>query len=358
MSTSVIDPGLAVVEERKPPVMTAFRSALPSLMAVLAAFVLFAVFILVKGVNPLTAYHDMFTATLTEPTALGDIAIRATPIVLAALAVTVPARAGLINVGGEGQLMMGGLGAMAVSLALGGNANGPLTLVLMALAGMAAGAIWAAFAAVLRLVVGISESVTTLLLNYIALDLLLFLIYDPWKDLKGSGQPATEPLHATERLPIIGDGRVHLGVGIALVAAVVLWALLSRTAWGFRIRVVGGNSEAARRSGLPVGPLLISAMAVGGAMAGLGGFVQLAGVEFKLRQGFLATYGYIGFLASWLGRHRPLLVVVSGTALAAIAIGGNSLQIDSGLPAASVNVLMALLLLSFFWVGKRRTVTS
>ena len=128
MSTSVIDPGLSVVEDRNSPVMVALRTALPSLMAVLAAFAMFGVFILVKGVNPLTAYQDMFTATLTEPTALGDIAIRATPIVLAALAVTVPARAGLINVGGEGQLMMGGLGAMGVSLALGGNANGPLTL--------------------------------------------------------------------------------------------------------------------------------------------------------------------------------------------------------------------------------------
>jgi simple sugar transport system permease protein len=315
---------------------------------------LFAVLMLVKGVNPITAYADMVSSTFTDKTSLGGILVRATPLVLAALAVAVPARAGLINVGGEGQLIMGGIAAMGVSLALGGSAPGPLTLVLMGVAAMVAGGLWSALAAVLRLGVGISESVSTLLLNYVALDLMYFLIYERWKDREGSGQPATRALETGERLPLLGDSRVHLGLLIAVVAAVVIFAVFRTTSWGFRLRVVGGNPEAARRAGLKVGTLLVTSMLVGGALAGLGGFTQLAGAEFKLRSGFIVGYGYIAFLASWLARHKPLGVIGSCVLLSAIAIGGDSLQLDAGLPAAGVNVLMALLLLGVFGFGRKR----
>ena len=134
----------------------------------------------------------------------------------------------------------------------------------------------------------------------------------------------------------------------------MVWWLLRSTRWGFELQVVGGNREAARRAGLSVGLLLLSAMLVGGALAGLGGFTQLAGAEFKLRPGFIATYGYIGFLASWLARHHPIRVAFAATFLAAIAVSGDSLQLDSGLPAASVNILMALVLLGVFGWGSRR----
>lgn len=326
-------------------------------LAVIGAWAIFGVLVLLKGANPFTAVGDMVTSTLGDTQSLGDIVIRATPVILAALAVAVPARAGLINVGGEGQLLIGGVAAMGVSLVVDGRLPGAMTLVLMLVAGALGGAAWAGIAAGLRLGVGISESVSTLLLNYIALDVMYFLIYDPWKDREGSGQPATRALGVSERLSVLGDSRVHAGIVVALAAAAVIAIVLRRTSWGFRLGVVGGNPEAGRRAGLSVGVLVFSAMAVGGAMAGLGGVAQLAGAEFKLRSGFLATYGYVGFLASWLGRHRPFGVVVASLALSAIAIGGDSLQLDSKLPAASVNVLMALILLMVFGFGKRRSTT-
>ena len=139
-----------------------------------------------------------------------------------------------------------------------------------------------------------------------------------------------------------------------MLATVVLWLVLRSTTWGFRLRVVGGNPEAARRAGLPVGALLISAMAVGGAMAGLGGMVHFAGSEFKLRPGMTANFGYIAFLASWLARHRPLRVALAAGLLAAIAVAGDSLQIDSSLPAASVNILMALILLAVMGGARKK----
>jgi general nucleoside transport system permease protein len=323
--------------------------------ALLAALIVFGIVMLLKGANPITAYQEMLASTFHSWDSVGDILVRATPIILAALAVSVPARAGMINVGGEGQLLMGGIAGMGVSLLFDGRLGGPLRLVLMVVAAAGAGAAWAGLAAVLRQRLGISESVTTLLMNYIALDLMFFLIYDRWKAEGGSGQPITRPLPVGERFPLL-FGRVHAGLLLSIAAVVVIGLAFALSSWGFRLRVVGGNAEAARRSGLKVGALLISAMAVGGALAGIGGLTQLAGAEFSLRSGFIAGYGYIGFLASWLGRHRPGAVLVSALLLSAIVIGGDSLQIDSGLPAASVNVLMAVTLLMVFGFGRKQAV--
>lgn len=334
--------------------MRAARVTGRTLLAILGALVVFGIVMASKGVNPLTAYREMITSTFSSPKAIGEIFIRGAPVILAALAVTVPARAGLINVGGEGQLMIGGVAAAGVSLAFGTGVSPGLAMVLMIVAAMIAAAAWSAIAGALRLWVGINEAVTTLLMNYIALDLMRYLIYDSWKDRQGSGQPVTPPIPVGERLPLIGTSRVHLGIVLAVVATGVVWFLFKKTSWGFRLGVVGGNAEAARRAGLRVGLLLVTAMAVGGAMAGLGGFVQLAGTEFKLRPDFLLTYGYIGFLASWLGKHRPWPVMLSALALSAITIGGDSLQLDSKLPAASVNILMALLLLAVFGFSKSK----
>jgi general nucleoside transport system permease protein len=319
------------------------------------ALIAFSVFLLLKGANPLSVLPDMARSTLTHRASWGNIAIRACPLVLAALAVTVPSRAGLVNVGGEGQLLFGALAGMGVALALHGQlVQGP-TLVLMALGAAAGGAALAGLAVALRVWVGINEAVTTLLLNYIALNAQRFLIFDKWKNRQGSGQPATRALTAAERLPIL-TGRVHAGVLVALGAVIVVAVLFARTRWGFKLRVVGGNAEAARRAGMSVNRLIVTSMLVGGSLAGLGGFAQLAGSEFTLRQGFLATYGYTAFLASWLGRHRPVRVLFAALLLAALAVGGDSLQLDSKLPAASVNVLIALVLLGAFGMSRRKAV--
>jgi simple sugar transport system permease protein len=236
--------------------------------------------------------------------------------------------------------------------------SGPVVLLLMCVAGAVGGALWAAIAAVLRLVVGINEAVSTLLLNYLAINLMTFLIFDRWKDRNGSGQPASRPIPVADRFSLIGSSKVHAGLFVAIAATGVVWWILRSTRWGFQLRVVGGNPEAARRAGIGVGATLLSAMLVGGALAGLGGVAQLAGAEFKLRQGFLLTYGYVGFLASWLARHKPINVAVAALVLAAISITGDSLQLDSSLPAATVNVLMALVLLAVFGWTRVKAATA
>lgn len=317
------------------------------------AIAIFGLLMVFKGVSPIEAYRSMWSS-LTTDTSLTAILVKGTPLVLSALAVTIPAKAGLVNVGGEGQLIMGGVFAAGLSMAVGSTIPGGVTLLLLCMAGAVGGALWAGIAALLRLWVGISEAVTTLLLNFVALNIMYFLIYSPWKDLNGSGQPATRPLPVAQRFPLIGGSTVNQGVVLALLAAVAVWFLLARTRLGFQLRVVGGNAEAARRAGLRVGSLLVGAMLMGGALAGLGGAAHLAGAEFKLRPGFLATYGYIGFLASWLARHNPVKVALAALLLGAISISGDSLQIDSQLPAATVNILMALVLIAVFGFAGRR----
>jgi len=330
------------------------RTALRWLVAIGGALLVFAAFVASKGANPVDAYREMLTALLRVDS-LGDVLNKATPIVLAALAVAVPARAGLTNVGGEGQLVLGGVAAAGVIQFLGGGAPTVVLLLAMVLAAALAGAAWAALAGYLRESFGINEAVTTLLLNYLAIDLMLYLIYDSWKDPGGSGQPATADLPLNARLPLLGSTGVHVGFLIAVGATALVWFLLTRTTWGFRLRIVGGNPEAARRAGYRVGLLVVGSMLVGGALAGIGGFTQLAGAELKLRPGFLVEYGYIGFLASWFARHRPVRAALAAVARAAITIAGDSLQIDSGLPAASVNILMALVLLAVFgWTGAQK----
>jgi len=326
-------------------------------LAYAGALVLFGAFVMTKGANPLDVYRDMWQSTVLNGTSIGQVLVKAAPLILAGLAVAVPARAGLVNVGGEGQVIMGAVAAGGVALALDGTLPGGVMVLVMMLAAAVAGGLWAGLAALLRLTVHVNEAITTLLLNYVAIDLLLYLIYQPWKDKHGSGQPATRSLAVAARLPLIGTSRVHVGFVIAVVATGVIFALLRWTSWGFRLRVVGGNAEAARRAGLPVSALLLSAMVVGGALAGLGGMVHFAGAEFKLRPNMTLNFGYIAFLAAWLARHDPLKVAGAALLLALIAIGGDSLQLDSGLPAAAVNVLMGLVLVAVMGRGQTKVGT-
>lgn len=322
-------------------------------IAMAAAVAAFSLLLVTKGANPLEVFSGMITSTLGDQGSTEQIVIKAAPMILAALAVVVPARAGLTNVGGEGQVVIGAVAAAGTGLALDQSVGGGLVLVAVMMAGAVGGALWAGIAAGLRLVAGVNETVTTVLLNYVALDVMLYLIYEPWKDAHGSGQPATRALAVAARLPLLGTTQVHVGIVLALVAAVGVWLVLRKTSFGFRLGVVGGNAEAAARAGLPVRRLLLTALLLGGAFAGLAGAIQFAGVEFKLRPGFTANIGLLAFLASWLVRHRPLPVIGAALLLSAITVAGDSLQLDSGLPAATVHILTGFVLLAALgWTRK------
>ena len=310
-----------------------------------AALVIFGAFVATRHVNAIDMYKSMWDSTLTGSYGPGQVLNRAAPFILAGLAVAVPARAGLVNIGGEGQIVIGATAAGGAALALGPHGGTVVSLVLMGLAAAAAGAAWAGIAALLKLKGNVDEAISTLLLNYVGADVLSYFVYGPWKDASGNGQPASKPLSEHQTLPTWSAINGHIGILIALAVALVIGLLLWRTKWGFALRCVGGNQEAARRAGLSVAMLMVTAMLVGGALAGLGGMIQLSGMEGQLRPGVAATFGYTAFLASWLARHQPGKVVLAALLLALIAVAGDSLQISSSLPGAAVNVLTAVVLL-------------
>jgi simple sugar transport system permease protein len=238
-----------------------------------------------------------------------------------------------------------------------GNAHTPMIqLALMAVAGMAGGAFWAAVPALLKRYAAASEAITSLLLNYVATLVLQWLVYGAWKDTTSLGFPQSRSLELDERFPIIWGSRVHAGIVLSVIAAVVVWAVVTYTPWGFRIRVVGGNAEAARRAGFRVGALALSAMLAGGALAGLAGMVELTGVEGQLRPSMLVGYGFVGFLASWLVKHEPLKIIGSAALMGALFVGANGLKSAASLSGAAVYVLMAVLLLAILGWSQKKAV--
>ena len=325
-------------------------------VALAGSLAVFAGFIALRGGNPIDALQAIWDSAAGDTDAFGETLVRATPLLLGALAVVVPGRAGLFNIGGEGQLIMGAVGATAMSLVLGGSTSPALTLVLMAAAGAATGAAWAAIPALLRLVFLANEAITTLLLNYLASLILTWLVFEPWKDPASLGQAYSESLDENSRFGILWGNRVHVGVLVAVVAAGAVWFLLRRTRWGFRLTVLGGNPEAARRAGFAVGGLAVGAMVAGGALAGLGGMVELAGVEGRLRPEFLTGFGYTAFLASWLARHDPLKAIATSILLGGIIVGGFGLKIATGLSGGAVQVLTALVLLGVLGYAQKNEV--
>lgn len=318
-----------------------------------ATIAIFSAFLVAKGADPAAVLESLWDTSFGSPDNAGETLIRATPLLFAALAAAVPARAGLFNLGGEGQLLMGAIGAIIAANVLGGGAPGWLTLTSMALGGAVLGAVWASIPAVLKVATRTNEAISSLLLNYIAALVVTWLCFERWKDPTSLGQAYSRELEGPERLPVIWGQRVHPGIFLGLAAAVVLWLVLRHTTWGFKLRVLGGNPSAARRAGLAVGGLSIAAMAVGGAMAGLGGMIEVAGTEGRLRPELLAGYGFIGFLASWLAKHDPLKCVLSAVLLGAIAVGGSGLKITSGLSGGAVNILMAVVLFAVLGWGTR-----
>lgn len=330
------------------------RTALRLGAGLAGALLVFGLGLWVLGNDPVAAYADMWRTGLGSSYGLGEIAVRAVPFLMAALATALPARAGLVNVGAEGQLAVGMIASTACALALGGRVPGIVLLPLLGLAGAAGGAAWAAVPAVLHVRANLNETIGTLLLNYVAALLVQFMIIGVWRDPGSPGFPQTARFGPGARLPIVWGSRVHLGVIVAPLVAVAVGAVLRRTRAGFRLRALGGNPEAARRAGLPVGRLLVASMVAGGALAGLGGMIEVTGLEGRLRPGTAVGYGYIGFLASWLARHRPVPIVAASFLFGVIAVGGYSLQIGAGLPSSSVHVLMAIVLFAMLERGRAR----
>jgi simple sugar transport system permease protein len=322
------------------------------LAIVLSPFVLFALFLLSQGANPLESYEAMFRSAFGDWYGIGEVAIKSTPFLLTALAVAIPARAGLINVGGEGQLMIGALFTTWVGVFYLQGVPAWFGVPVLIVVGAIGGAIWGMIPALLRQYARMNETITTLLLNYVAFFTVGYFVHGPLKDPESFNWPFSPKLDEALRLPTFGSTRVHIGFLIAAVAAVLVWFVIFRTRVGFRLRVIGGNAVAALQAGIKVNRMQLLAMVFGGAMAGIAGMIEIAGIEGHLRPMTGFGYGYIGFLAAWMAWNHPIWTIATAFLLGAISVAGNALEMTSGLPSSSVSILMAFILLTVLAVGR------
>lgn len=328
-----------------PPVLRSPRAleVLRFIGALAVTVVGFGLLLLVQGRNPAQAYSDILGTTLGSAYGRSEVVVKMIPLMLCALAVAIPARVGLVNVGAEGQLYLGAWFASWAALTFSG-LPGLLLLPMMLVLSMIGGALWALAPAYLRARGWLNETISTLLLNYVAILFVQLFVFGPWKDPQSANFPQSKAFVPAAQLPTFGSYRLHAGIVFALVAVAALYFVLRRTRWGYEMRAIGGNPEAARRAGIRVATYLVIALIVGGAMAGIAGFGEVSAIQGRLRPDISPGYGYIGFLVSWLAGHHPLMIVLMAFLLAVLTAGGDALQLSQHLPFASVNLLMAFTL--------------
>jgi len=320
------------------------ESVVLPLLALIAAAILFGIFVALSRVNPFELYALMYRGAFGTWFSWQNTLTRAAPLILTALCTALPAQLGMVIIGGEGAFVIGGLAATATALALQGMA--PLVVQLaMAAVGMAAGGGWIAIAGGLRHYRGVNETISSLLLVYIAIAILNHLVEGAMRDPASLNKPSTHAIGAADMIGSIPGTDIHWGLAFGVIAAVLAYVLVHHTVVGFAARIAGGNVRAAKVMGLEVGRLVLLMCFLGGAAAGLAGMVEIAAVQGRANANLAAGFGTSGILVAFLARHNPLAVIPVAILLGGIGASGGLIQRRLGLPDASVQVLQGIIFL-------------
>ena len=315
------------------------------LAAVVIGLAAGALLFLCLGVNPVRAYSEVLKGALGSGYGLSEIIVKATPITLTALGGLICYKMGLWNIGGEGQLCLGAIATVAVVRYLFID-NSVVMFLMVFIASCVAGGLLCMSAGFLKARWNVNETITTLMLNYVAINLSEYFIYGPWKDPMSMGFPFTPTFPEAARFWTFFDTRIHGGIFIALGAAIVLQIVLKYSKWGYEIAVIGQNPRAARYAGISIAKNILIVSFVGGALAGLAGMSEMAGLYGRMVRGFSMGYGYTGILVAWLARLSPIYVPLVAFLMGVLLVGGGTLQVVMGLPLASLQILQGLILFS------------
>jgi simple sugar transport system permease protein len=289
------------------------------------------------------AYYALFKSSLGSSYAISETIVQATPLIMAGLSVALAFKAGLFNIGAEGQLLAGALVATYVGFTL--DVPAPIHLPLALLAGFAGGAMWGGIAGLLKARTGAHEVITTIMLNFIALRLVDYMLLTDTFLRTGRTDPISKPVASTAELPALGDNlRAHAGILIALLAAAAVWWLLFRTTIGFRFRAVGANPSAGAYAGMSVGGTYLLAMLLAGGLAGLAGASTLLGVRKSLTPGFTAGIGFDAIALALLGRTHPVGVVAAAVLFGILRAGSVGMQAATSVPVDIIVVIQALII--------------
>jgi general nucleoside transport system permease protein len=315
------------------------------LVAVFAALVLFAIFLAVVGAAPFAVFADMLQGAFGSMFSLQNSLTRAAPLMLTALCTALPARMGLVVIGNEGALLLGGLAAAATAMGFQGALGPALLLPAMLIAGAAVGGAWIALSGWLRQVRGVNETISSLLLFYIGLGLFLYLVEGPLRDPSSLNKPSTFPIGDANMLGNLPGMDVHYGLLFGVIACVGAYVLMEHTTFGFAARVVGGNVRAAQVAGLPLTRLMLIVCGLAGAAAGLAGAVEVVAVEGSANASLYAGLGFAGVLVAFVARQHALAILVVAVVMGGIEASGGVIQRRHDLPDAAVDVFKGFLFL-------------
>ena len=320
----------------------AFAPFLIPLTALLLSLALFGVFVSLAGADALAVYHSIYRGAFGTWFSWQNTLVSAAPLMLTALCTALPARLGLIVIGGEGAVVVGGLAAALTGLIL-IDTNAWLALTGMALAAMLAGGMLIGLVGWLRHSRNVNETISSLLFNYISIAILSFLVIGMLRDPETLNKPSTHHIGETHMLGALGETSIHWGFAYGVIACVILWLLFKRTTFGFAVDMIGGNVRAARLSGLSVGRNIFLVCLMGGAAAGLAGMVEVAAVHGRANTSLNAGYGYEGILIAFAARHHPLAIIPMAILFGGIRAASGLMQRDHDLPDATGLVLQGMI---------------
>lgn len=315
--------------------------ALP-VVALLVSLFLFSVFVAFSGANAFEVLGGIYRGAFGSWFSWQNTLVRAAPLMLTALCTALPARIGLIVIGGEGAMVIGGLFAALTGIYLDG-LNPLLVISCMTLAGIITGGSWVAAMGALKHYRNVNETISSLLLNYIAIAILSFLVLGILRDPATLNNPSSYPIGEANMIGNIGNTSIHGGLLFGLAICIGLWFLMRRTIYGFAVDIVGGNIRAAQISGLPVGKLIILTCFLGGAAAGVAGVIEVAAVHGRANLSLNAGYGYAGILVAFLARHNPIAIIPVAILLGGIRASSGLLQRSFDLPDATTLVLQGII---------------
>jgi len=322
----------------------------PALIMVIGFVLVTMAFFAINGRAPLNLFIEMVKGGFGDGYSFSETLVKTSPILLTALAIALPARLGLISVGAEGQLYLGALfGTGAVLLAF--DQPGWLLMPLMLAGAMLGGALWGAIPGLMKTRLGVNETISTLLLNYVGILLVSFVVHGPWKNPDSLGWPATVEFPEGAILPQFFDTRVHMGLIFGIVAAVILHILVTHSRWGLSLQVSRSNPRVGATASISYEKNVLVVMAIGGLLAGLAGIAEASVIQNRLQDGLATGYGLTGFLVAWLAGQHFLRIIPLSILMGGLMASADSLQLYAQLPKASADILQALLFIIVLAVG-------
>jgi ABC-type uncharacterized transport system permease subunit len=335
---------MQLVLERRPERSAVIAVASP-LIAVVLTVVTFAILFAIMGKNPLEAIYVYFIEPLTDPYSLGEIAVKATPLVMIAVGLSLCYIANVWNIGAEGQFLVGAICGSWLAVRTNGTDVGPWVLPAMLILGTIGGALYALIPAICKVRFGASEILTSLMLVYVAYYGMDYLVRGPWRDPHGLNFPTTAPFDPVATVPALIEGsRVHAGALVALIVVALIAVMLGRTIMGFEIRLVGAAPRAARFSGFNADRLVLLTFAISGGLAGLAGIIEVAGPIGYLQPDISPGYGFTAIIVAFLGRLNPVGILLAGLFLALTFIGGENAEVAIKVPLDLTKVCQGILL--------------